>query len=78
MIFLIRNSHFDLYYLYTNTSEKIVSNVKLLYKQKGANDTTAGYVKSALDYQALEVLCDLFKEQKMSVDGKGSFKMEKQ
>ena len=78
IIFLIRNSHFDLYYLYTNTSEKIVSNVKLLYKQKGANDTTAGYVKSALDYQALEVLCDLFKEQKMSVDGKGSFKMEKQ
>ena len=58
--------------------EKIVSNVKLLYKQKGANDTTAGYEKSALDYQALQVLCDLFKEQKMSVDGKGSFKMEKQ
>ncbi|MBS6262406.1 MAG: type III toxin-antitoxin system ToxN/AbiQ family toxin [Clostridium sp.] len=44
--------------------DKIYSNAKLLYKQKAANDTTAGYVKSALDYQALERLCDLFKESK--------------
>ena len=40
--------------------EKIESNAKLLYKQKATNDTTAGYVKSALDYQALEILCDSF------------------
>ena len=43
--------------------EKIAANAKLLYKQKAANDTTAGYVKSALDYQALEVLCDSFEEE---------------
>lgn len=35
--------------------EKIDSNAKLLYKQKIANDTTAGYAKSALDYQAFEL-----------------------
>ena len=29
--------------------EKIMNNAKLLYKQKAMNDTTAGYVKSALD-----------------------------
>lgn len=44
--------------------EKIVANAKLLYKQKAANDTTAGYVKSALNYKALEMLCDSFKEYK--------------
>lgn len=48
--------------------KKIASNAKLLYKQKATNDTTAGYVKSALDYQALEVLRDLFKEYKMNAD----------
>lgn len=42
--------------------EKIMVNAKLLYKQKIANDTTAGYVKAALDYQALEKRCDLFEE----------------
>lgn len=47
--------------------EKIDSNAKLLYKQKIANDTTAGYVKSALDYQALEKLCDLFEKNKMKI-----------
>ena len=45
--------------------EKIDSNAKLLYKQKLANDTTAGYVKSALDYKALEGLCDLFIKRKI-------------
>lgn len=45
--------------------EKIMDNAKLLYKQKAMNDTTAGYVKSALDYRALEYRCDLF-EQKIS------------
>ena len=38
--------------------EKIVANAHLLYKQKQANDQTAGYVKSALDYLELEKLCD--------------------
>lgn len=40
--------------------EKIISNANLLYKQKKENDTTAGYVKSALDYVALEKLCDAY------------------
>lgn len=48
--------------------EKIDSNAKLLYKQKATNDTTAGYVKSALDYQALEALCDSYEKQKMDID----------
>ena len=38
--------------------DKIVANAQLLYKQKRHNDQTAGYVKYALDYSALEVLCD--------------------
>lgn len=40
--------------------EKIIANANLLYKQKKGNDTTAGYVKSALDYVALEKLCDAY------------------
>lgn len=44
--------------------EKIIANAKLLYKQKILNDTTAGYVKSALDYQALESACALFEKCK--------------
>lgn len=40
--------------------DKIVSNAKLLYKQKLIKDSTAGYVKSALDFKALEKLCDLY------------------
>lgn len=47
--------------------EKIIANAKLLYKQKAANDTTAGYVKSALNYKALEKLCNSFKEYKENV-----------
>ena len=43
--------------------EKILMNANLLYKQKNANDTTAGYVKSALEYQSLETLCDAFKNK---------------
>ena len=37
--------------------EKIRNNAEVLYKQKLENDTTAGYVKSALPYKALEELC---------------------
>lgn len=44
--------------------EKIIANARLLYKQKIANDTTAGYVKSALDYKALEEKCDGFRSKK--------------
>ena len=44
--------------------EKIISNAKVMYKQKVSNDTTAGYVKSALDFQALEELCDRYEKAK--------------
>lgn len=40
--------------------ERIIANANLLYKQRKENDTTAGYVKSALDYTALEKLCDAY------------------
>ena len=40
--------------------KKIIDSARLLYKQKAMDDTTAGYVKSALDYHALETKCDLF------------------
>lgn len=43
--------------------EKIMANAKLLYKQKTTNDMTAGYVKAALDYHALEVSCDSFERK---------------
>ncbi len=41
--------------------EKIIANAQLLYKQKKANDQTAGYVKTALDYSSLEQLCEIYK-----------------
>lgn len=43
--------------------EKIIANAKL-YKQKVLNDTTAGYIKSSLDYQALESAYALFEKCK--------------
>ena len=58
--------------------KKIASNAKLLYKQKATNDTTAGYVKSALDYQELEVLCDLSKKYKMNGDVNRNSKAKRQ
>ncbi|MBQ6996284.1 MAG: type III toxin-antitoxin system ToxN/AbiQ family toxin [Lachnospiraceae bacterium] len=45
--------------------EKIIANANLLYKQKAANDLTAGYVKSALDYQKLEKLCKQYLLKKL-------------
>ena len=45
--------------------ERIIANANLLYKQKVANDTTAGYVKSALDYEKLEKLCEQYKDYKI-------------
>ena len=38
--------------------ERILNNAKLLYKQKTEDDRSAGYVKMALDYKALEKMCD--------------------
>lgn len=40
--------------------DKIIKNAGILYRQKENNDTSAGYVKSALDYKALEKLCDQY------------------
>lgn len=40
--------------------DKILANAKLLYKQKTENDLSAGYVKAALEYKALEKLCRNF------------------
>lgn len=43
--------------------EKILANAHLLYKQKQSNNQTARYVKSALDYPALEKMCDEYIKQ---------------
>lgn len=40
--------------------ERILKNAQIMYRQKNENDLTAGYVKSALDYKALEELCDKY------------------
>ena len=40
--------------------EKISANAQLIYKQKLENDTSAKYVMSALDYKALEEMCNQF------------------
>ena len=43
----------------------LLANAKLLYKQKTENDLSAGYVKAALEYKALEKLCrDFISEKK--------------
>ena len=42
--------------------DKIMNNASVLYKQKAENDTTAGYVKSALPYKEIEKLCKLYSE----------------
>lgn len=36
---------------------RIMNNANVLYKQKLENDTTAGYVKSALQYKEIEEMC---------------------
>jgi len=40
--------------------DKIMNNASVLYKQKAENDTSAGYVKSALPYKEIEELCKLY------------------
>ena len=42
--------------------DKICANAQLIYKQKLENDTSAKYVMSALDFKALEEMCDKFPE----------------
>ena len=42
--------------------DKIRANAQLIYKQKMENDTSAKYVMSALDFKALEEMCDKFVE----------------
>ena len=44
--------------------DKILANAKLLYKQKTENDLSAGYVKAALEYKALETLCGKFMSER--------------
>ena len=56
--------------------EKIAANAKLLYKQKVSNDSTVGYVKAALDYQALEVLCDSFEKYNVKSSSDNNLKTE--
>ncbi len=46
--------------------EKILKNAQVMYKQKCENDTSAEYVKTALDYKQLEQLCDEYRENKTS------------
>lgn len=53
---LIRN---EMIFIRKN-KEKISNNAKIIYKQKIMNDTSAGYVKSALDFKKLEKLCEKF------------------
>ncbi len=40
--------------------KKISANAQLIYKQKQEKDTSAKYVSSALDYCAIEKMCDCF------------------
>lgn len=47
--------------IYIRKNQHIIRrNANLMYKQKAENDNTAGYVKSALEYKALEKLCKRF------------------
>ena len=43
--------------------QKIMSYAELLYKQKSENELSAGYVKSALDFRRLEIMCDAFEKK---------------
>ena len=40
--------------------DKIRANAQLIYKQKMEHDTSARYVMSRLNYEALEEMCDKF------------------
>ena len=43
-------------------SDRIISNARLLYKQKSEGDTSAGYVKTALDFKKIESYCDMWEK----------------
>lgn len=43
-------------------TKQIIGNAALLHKQKMNGDTTAGYVKVALDYKEIEILCREWEE----------------
>lgn len=45
--------------------DRIANNARLMYKQKVENDTTAGYVKFALDYKELEKMCEAYQKEIM-------------
>lgn len=51
----------EIIYIRKNTA-KIISNANTMYKQKEVGDTSAGYVKRALNFKYLESLCDAFCE----------------
>lgn len=53
---LVRN---EMFFIRKN-KDKISANAQLIYKQKMENDTSAKYVMSALDFKALEGMCDKF------------------
>ena len=40
--------------------ERIISNARLIYKQKSLGDETASYLKATLNFKNLEHLCDSF------------------
>ena len=42
--------------------DKIMSNAKVIYKQKKENDQSAKYVQSALEFEKLEKLCDEYRK----------------
>ena len=46
--------------------DRILSNAKLLYKQKKLNDQSAGYVQAALPYIELEKLCAAYNAESYS------------
>ncbi len=41
--------------------EKITNHANIMYKQKLENDETAKYVKAALDFKGLELMCEKYK-----------------
>ena len=58
---VIKKSIVPIIRMVIKNSKGDIANAQLLYKQKKANDQTAGYVKTALDYSSLERLCEIYK-----------------
>ncbi len=51
----------EIIFIRKNT-KKIQANAELIYKQKKANDATAGYIQTALNYGELERLCSEYSD----------------